>query len=299
MPDTAPPTPRRLTTVEADDVRSLLEHATRADGVEPLSEAGQLALEQADDAGHVLLRLGSELTGYAHRADRDAELVVHPDHRRHGIGSRLLTALEADSARPLVWAHGRLPAAVALAAARDYRQVRALLQMRSDSLDGLPDPVLPDGVRLRGFRPGADDATWLELNRRAFADHPEQSRWGAGDLQARMSRPWFDPAGFLLAERESDGALLGFHWTKVHPDGVGEVYVLGISPDAQGIGLGQALALAGLRHLRDRGVPAVLLYVEESNPVAVRLYDRLGFGRTRIDAQFARPDAGAPSAQPL
>src|SRR5690606_10535850 len=116
---------------------------------------------------------------------------------------------------------------------------------------------LPAGVRLRPFRPGADEPAWRSLNARAFADHPEQGRWTLADLRLRMAEPWFDPAGFLLAERETDGRLLGFHWTKVHakdpsstggePAPIGEVYVLGVDPQAQGLGLGRALTLAGLR----------------------------------------------------
>ena len=128
-----------------------------------------------------------------------------------------------------------------------------------------------------------------------------------------MAEPWFDPAGFLLADR--DGALLGFHWTKVHGlephdgdhdhDPIGEVYVLGIDPDAQGLGLGAALTRAGLRYLRGRGLSQVMLYVDESNARAVELYQRAGFRpvddrrvlpqngrrvlkRTNARAQFAR-----------
>ena len=53
------------------------------------------------------------------------------------------------------------------------------------------------------------------------------------DLDERMAEPWFDPAGFFLAER--DGELLGFHWTKVHPDpALGEVYVVGHRPGRAG-----------------------------------------------------------------
>ncbi|MBA3523913.1 MAG: GNAT family N-acetyltransferase, partial [Geodermatophilaceae bacterium] len=120
-----------------------------------------------------------------------------------------------------------------------------------------------------------------------------------------QAEPWFDPADFLLAvtgldvgqgdEAQSDGeSVLGFHWTKVHPDAgkdgapIGEVYVLGVDPDAQGRGLGPALTLAGLQLLGKRGLRQVMLYAEESNGGAVRLYERLGFTRWAVDVTYRR-----------
>src|SRR3989442_13450426 len=88
--------------------------------------------------------------------------------------------------------------------------------MRRSLVTPVPEPHLPDGVRLRVFQPGQDDQAWILLNARAFAGHPEQGKWTLTDLHVRLAEPWFDPAGFLLAERDSDGALIGFHWTKVH-----------------------------------------------------------------------------------
>jgi mycothiol synthase len=104
----------------------------------------------------------------------------------------------------------------------------------------------------------------------------------------RMAEPWFDPAGFLLAVRERDGQLVGFHWTKIHRDpDLGEVYVLGVDPSAHGLGLGTALTLAGLRHLRERELDRAMLYVDESNRAAVALYTKLGFERYSVDVMFA------------
>ncbi|MFC6345157.1 GNAT family N-acetyltransferase, partial [Nocardioides hankookensis] len=100
------------------------------------------------------------------------------------------------------------------------------------------------------------------------------------ELAERMAEPWFDPAGLLLAV-EGD-RLLGFHWTKQHSPDLGEVYVVGIDPTAQGRGLGKLLTLAGLHHLAGLGVAEVLLYVESDNAPAIAVYSGLGF--THADA---------------
>jgi mycothiol synthase len=138
------------------------------------------------------------------------------------------------------------------------------------------------------------------VNARAFATHPEQGAWTLEDVRLREAESWFDPAGLLLAWRgdpDDGGQLLGSHWTKVHPAGdvgdqpVGEVYVLGIDPDAQGMSLGRALTDLGLAHLRARGLTEVLLYVEEDNAAAVRLYESRGFRRFAVDVSWQRSPA--------
>ncbi len=77
--------------------------------------------------------------------------------------------------------------------------------------------------------------------------------------------------------------MLGFHWTKQHSAELGEVYVVGIDPAAQGRGLGRALTLAGLHHLAGLGVSEVLLYVEADNHAARATYARLGFAHADAD----------------
>jgi mycothiol synthase len=159
-----------------------------------------------------------------------------------------------------------------------------LWQLRRSLRDRLSQPDVPDGITLRTFVPGQDEDEWLGLNGRAFAKHPEQGAWTRHDLEVRELEPWFDPAGFFIAER--DGRMAGFHWTKVHPQGTGEVYVVGVDPAEQGSGLGRALTLAGLNHLRDLDLGQAMLYVDENNLPAIRMYEALGFTRARTDAMY-------------
>jgi mycothiol synthase len=283
-------------------VLELVRAATAADGVRPLSEDAELRLQHGSPGGHdLVVRDGTELAGYARLDDGVAELVVHPGFRRRGNGSALLDRLlDLAGDRPLrIWAHGDLPGSAELLTRRGFSRARVLLQMRRDlaGIDPDPRPPLPDDVTVRPFRPGRDEAAWLGVNARAFATHPEQGRMTAEDLRLREQEPWFDADGFLLAWRgdpDSGGELLGFHWTKVHPavdvgpEAVGEVYVLGVDPGAHGLRLGRALTDLGLAHLRGRGLGEVLLYVDEDNAPAVRLYEGRGFRRFSVDVSWER-----------
>jgi mycothiol synthase len=308
----------RLTAASVAAVTELVDAVTDADGVRPLSEHVMLHLRYGGDpeARHLLVRdhsagQGDNLVGYAHIDVTDAvdgsaaELAVLPEARGHGLASAMVERLLAETpdGRLRLWAHGQHPAAAALARRLGFRRERVLWQMRRSLFAPLPAPALPEGISLRPFVPGQDEQAWTEVNNRAFADHPDQGRWGIEEVRTREREPWFDPAGFLLAERDSDRSIVGFHWTKVHGGGregagdgraghmhepIGEVYVVGVDPSARGLGLGRALTLAGLRHLRSRGLAQAMLYVDESNTTAIRVYDRLGFTRWDTDVCFAR-----------
>jgi mycothiol synthase len=299
----------RLSADETAAVRSVIDAALEADGVSPLSEHVMLHLRYGGDepVRNLLAWSGNALVGYAHLdvtdevAGASAELVVHPQHRRHGIGRRLVDELVSESpdGRMRLWAHGQQPGAVALAERVEFVRTRALWQMRRSLLAPLPPADLPAGVTLRAFEVGRDEEEWTALNNRAFVGHPEQSDWSVEEVRTREREPWFDPAGFFLAEK--DGRLVGFHWTKVHggnddADGhghepIGEVYVVGVDPSMQGTGLGRALTVAGLRHLRARGLPQAMLYVDESNTGAIHLYESLGFVQWDTDVSYARRPA--------
>jgi mycothiol synthase len=299
-----------------DAVRALAARAEEADAVAPLSEQPLLRLG-ADEPWltHAVARSrAGEVIGYL-QVDRSgevasAELVVDPAHRRGGVGRLLLRTAERDARLPMfsgtpgqrgkelrVWAHGDLPAARALAAAAGYAVVRELLLLArtlpaADTLPGALDR-LPAGYQVRTLTPGADDEAWVTLNARAFATHPEQGRLTVADLRQRQGEPWFDPAGFFLAEAP-DGAPAGYVWTKVEPGQPddardGEIYAVGVDPDHQGRGLGGVLTAVGLAHLAGVGCTRGVLYVDGDNAAALATYARAGFERAAVDVQYGRP----------
>jgi mycothiol synthase len=307
---------RRLSADDISAVVALVDAATDADGAAPLSEHVALHVTHGGDVAdeHILIRDGDRLVAYGHldTSDRVAgassEIVVDPEFRRRGFGSMLINTIteRTPDGRLRLWAHGEQPGAVAVAHRLGFRRTRTLWQMRRSLLSPMPAPELPDGVTIRTFEVGVDEEPWLAVNNRAFAEHREQGRWTLEDVRMRESEDWFDPAGFFLAER--DGEIVAFHWTKVHGsvehDGhehppVGEVYVVGVDPSAQHLGLGKAMTLVGLRHLRARGLAQVMLYVDDDNPRAIALYQSLGFTRWDSDVTYSRDDAGARQASSL
>ncbi|WP_404388900.1 mycothiol synthase [Humibacillus xanthopallidus] len=295
-----------LTAAEADSVLALAADAERHDGSAPLSEQFRLSARSRDHDGarHLLATDDAgAIIGYAQwrvgaaGEPPSAELVVAPTRRRQGVGRALLVALPRDAR---VWSHGSgasAASASAFAAALGLEPVRRLHVMGRSLRSGppWPAPELPAGYAVRTFERGRDEDAWLALNAAAFAHHPEQGSLRRADLDQRMAEPWFDPAGLILVvEADDPDRLAASHWTKVDPpvqDGgqVGEVYVVAVSPDRQGQGLGRTVTVLGLDHLRSLGLHEVVLYVDEENVAAVRTYTALGFTDVEVHQQFARP----------
>ncbi|MBZ5734882.1 mycothiol synthase [Nocardioides sp. TRM66260-LWL] len=263
-----------MTTLDA--LQHLAAAAEEADGVAPLDEATWRLLRRHPDAVSLHVTADRPDAGVAAVHDGELALVVHPEHRGRGLGRALLaTATDAD-APTLAWSHADHPAARVLAASAGWDVVRELWVMRRPDV-ALPPVAVPDGVVVRGYEPSDRDEL-LRVNAAAFAHHPEQGSMDVDELAERMAEPWFDPAGLLVAApADAPGQLLGFHWTKRHSAALGEVYVVGLAPEAQGRGLGGVLTLAGLHHLRDGGAREILLYVESDNAAAIAVYRRLGF----------------------
>lgn len=281
----------RLSDDDQRAIRELVAAATAVDGVAPVGDQVLRELPH-DRTRHLLAIDGEDIAGYLNLtpAPAMAELVVHPRARRQGIGSRMArTGLSEGGDGARIWAHGNLEPARATAAALGLVVVRELLQMRRP-LTGLPPVSVPDGVRIATYSGPGDDAELLRVNNAAFAWHPEQGGWTDADIAERRGERWFDPAGLFMAVDERSGKLLGFHWTKVHNGDLGEVYIVGVDPAAQGRGVGATLTLIGLHHLAERlsesSQSTVTLYVEADNSAAVKTYRRLGFDVFAVDAAY-------------
>lgn len=272
-------------------VAEIAVHAERVDGVAPLSEQFLLGITDARlGHRHHLALVDGRPVGVAAIEGESAELVVDPAHRGRGIGTTLLGQVGGVD----VWAHGDLPAARALAGGQKRRVTRRLLVMAVDGAAlttaarfeepvGLTAGNLADSVSRFG-REGVEQA-WLTVNNDAFSWHPEQGGWDRARLRRAGEAEWFSEEDVLFLWDGGVGGgelppLAGFHWTKWHTEedpAFGEVYVVGLSSDYRGRGLGDPLLRLGIAHLVAKGADRVILYVEADNEPAVRTYENLGF----------------------
>lgn len=325
---------RAVDTATADRIDELVAAAESIDGVAPLGEQPLRALRAPAEPGvrHLVVDhvegaggtdgsdgvAGSDgkagaapVVGYAQVTgsgpDATAELAVHPDHRRRGVGSELVRAILECEPAAAVWAHGDLPAAAALARRLDLARTRELLKMRRRAADGpsiaetppaqgietgaLADAASEGGSRWHGLDARAE---FLRVNNAAFHWHPEQGGWTRAQLDERLAVDWVDTRAVFLAVDTSgdEPRMAGFHWTKTVAEPgqpvEGEVYVVAVDPEDQGRGLGGLLTAIGVAHLEGPvGAESVVLYVEGDNHPAVRTYEKLGFGIEHRDVTYA------------
>ena len=272
------------------EVVALIESLRQAENTAPLSEYKAMRLEgRLDLREWVALDDAGSLVGYGqaawHRGSGDVgghwamEIAVALEHRSSPVTGDLIDSLERDVADGSFVLWSRSDYVSEAAVRRGWESKRTLLEMRR----ALPIPDLDTslpGVSLTSFRMGMDEAAWLEANNAAFAGHPENGDMTRRDLEKRMAQQWFDPGGFFLAW--DDDVLVGSCWTKVHEDGSGEIYIIGVIPAWEGRGLGRGLVAVGLEYLAEvRHARRAMLYVESTNDRALQLYDRLGFDRSR------------------
>jgi mycothiol synthase len=293
---------RRLATDDLSDIEELLSAVERADGQRPLSDHLWIDLRQGGRPGFAGLMAWEP--GHDHMVaycqvsrgndSWSLDLVVSPHHRYEmsDIGPRLLdeaVSLIAEQGGGHVhwWVFEPTAMHATLAEHLHFSRGRTIRQMRAPL--PLADPATGSvaSITTSPFRVGVDEDAWLEVNNRAFADHPEQGGWTRDILESRMTQPWFNPNGVLMLH--DDDRLIGFCWTKVHLDTapiLGEIYIIAVDPDHAGRGLGKALTVAGLRHLHRMGAPMGMLYVDADNEPAVRMYESLGFTTHHIQRAF-------------
>jgi len=162
---------------------------------------------------------------------------------------------------------------------------RVLLRLDIElPLDGVVE--IPDLYRLVAYR-SQDERDFVAANNAAFARHADNSHLTIEEFEARQKLPWFDPDDVLIAK--VGDSIAGFCWTKRH-ESAGEIYIIGVTPEHRGEGLGQTLIRAGLAHLQDRyGFTRAFLFSDADNEAALHVYEALGFIEAARRWVYVRP----------
>ncbi|MEK7787623.1 MAG: GNAT family N-acetyltransferase, partial [Chloroflexota bacterium] len=153
--------------------------------------------------------------------------VVHPNYRRQGIGTRLMQAAETRAAELMRGYPAGLPKwligfcrdsqtpVTALFESRSMKPVRYFFTMQRDLRTELPTAPVPEGLVIRPFRAGEEEAA-LAAFEESFQDH-----WGYEPMPMKVFRhdyldaPHFRPKLWALAW---DGnQVAGFNFNTVDP----------------------------------------------------------------------------------
>ena len=217
-----------------------------------------------------------------------ADGVVHPAWRRRGVGRALLErmlagARQAGASCLDLRAREDESAALGLARALGFERVRVWERMWLEPLR-VPAFGFPAGYGWRNLRPQRDQAAYVELVNETLADH-----WGVGPITVervafQVSQPSFRPGDIIFATHQ--GEIVGVSAARMLERRIGSRLLsvahlgpVGVRAGHRGLGLGHALVAATLRHARRRQIQAAELDVDETNAVAIHVYEDCGFER--------------------
>jgi ribosomal protein S18 acetylase RimI-like enzyme len=152
-----------------------------------------------------------------------------------------------------------------------------------------PAPTVPAGVRIRRLA-AREWPAYRALRLRSLLDAPDafgssyaaEEAWAQELWMARLTAASVSGRDCpLVAEAESDGAMLGLLWAKCDAEdaGIVNLFQMWVAPEARGRGLASALLEEAVGWARTIDARLVQLGVVVSNQVALQLYVRHGFSK--------------------
>jgi len=211
---------------------------------------------------------------------------VHPEHRRMGLATKLLACAmhRAKELRAKV-AHVNIApdnvAAQSVLTRLGFKFMRRFLKLRLDMAvvrwQGIDQPALG----CRHLQSGEEDKL-TQIQNRAFTGDWGYNPNTVEEIIYRTNLSGCSPEDVVLT---CDGdKVIGYCWTGIPNEGgvatgegKGRIFMIGADPDYRGRGMGKRALLAGLAHLRSKGLQVAELTVDSENKVACALYQSVGF----------------------
>ena len=210
---------------------------------------------------------------------------VNPEHRRRGLATKLLVyATRRAQELGAKVAHVNIPqdnvVAKRVLSKLGFSFVRRFLELRLDIAKVRWSDIDQTSLQCRHLQLGEEDKL-TQIQNRSF-----EGDWGynpntIAEIVYRTNSSHCSPKDVLLAYDGDE--VIGYCWTsKICEWGTaserkGRIFMLGVGPDYRGRGLGKRVLLAGLAHLKSKGLDVADLTVDSENKIACALYRSVGF----------------------
>ena len=211
---------------------------------------------------------------------------VHPEHRRRRLATKLLaSAMHRTRELGAKVAHINIAednvAANGVLSRLGFKVVRRFLELRLDLAVVRWRDIDQAALGCRHLQPGEEDKL-SQIQNRSFA-----GTWGYNpntveEVIYRTNLSGFSPEDVVLAYDGDE--VIGYCWTGITGaagvtagEGKGRIFMIGTDPDYRDSGVGKRVLLAGLAHLKSKGLQVADLTVDSENKAACALYQSLGF----------------------
>ncbi len=216
----------------------------------------------------------------------DANIIVHPDWRRHGVGSSLLSKV-TERARQLnanaiqIYANASHPATQVFLQKHSFISQGAYTELRITADAHLPPVIWPYGYTMRPYSAVHDPSILTQAMNLSYIP-----LWGHREVSESEVDSWlpnFNQQGLFLVFSEK-GRVIGI--SRVEPsteqtvkNGVPTGYIdaPGIVPQHRRLDLYRALVLTGICWLRDQGQTLVEMESWGDKLEVLKMYRELGF----------------------
>lgn len=239
--------------------------------------------------------LEGKLMGYGVALEQPSQsctiyVVVHPSQRRKGLGSQLLAltlnrAHELKSRSILIYANEHNPGSNLFLTYHNFKQVGSSGTMKLETERENPPADFPEGFTLRRYSEVNDPLILLKA-----LDECYLGMWGHQHSDNRTEEErrsprflhYYDPEDILLLFDENN-SISGVCSLKSQGkrEATGELSDLldgpGIIQEYREQGYQREMVLAGIQHLRQKGMRPIILEFWGDEEIALDIYRSLGF----------------------